>query len=190
MSPSAPDPYHLPEDLPVPRDDGAAAHLRGLPLPALALMGDDGRLHDLAAICRHKMVVYVYPATGVPGTDPIPDWDAIPGAPGCTVEALGFSRHAGRFQALGYDVVGLSAQATSEQREFKARVHLPFLLLSDPLRTLHERLGLPVFSAHGKTFFKRLVLVAVAGKVADVLYPVYPPDAAASEVLKMIAALR
>ena len=190
MSPSVPDPYRLPADLPMPQDDGAAAHLPGLRVPALDLIGDDGHMHDFSVLCRHKTVVYAYPATGVPGADPIPDWDAIPGAPGCTVEALAFRRHACRFKAVGYEVVGLSAQGTAEQREFKQRVDLPFLLLSDPLLTLHQRLGLPIFTAHGRTFFKRLVFVANGGEVRQVLYPVFPPDEAAAMVLKMIAAPR
>jgi peroxiredoxin len=189
VSVDKPDPYQLPAYLPVPQDDGAAAHLRGRSIPDLGLKGDDGQICNLGEVCRGKVVLYVYPATGVPGTDPIPDWDAIPGAPGCTVQALSFRQEAERFTALGYGVVGLSAQSTAEQAEFKQRVNLPFLLLSDPLLTLHDQLGLPTFSAHGRTFFKRMVLVIKAGKVTDLAYPVFPPDNAAHRALEMIGHL-
>jgi peroxiredoxin len=187
MHPS--DPYCLPDGLPVPHDDGAAAHLRGLRLPDVDLMGDDGRVVNLREVCGKRAAVFVYPATGVPGTDPAPGWDAIAGAPGCTVEALGVRQHAHQFAALGYEVLGLSSQSTAEQHEFRQRVDLPYLLLSDPARLLHQAIGLPVFAADGRIFYKRLVLVVLAGEVAQYLYPVYPPGDAALQVLALIERL-
>ena len=47
---------HLPADLPVPEDDGAADHLPGSWLPE--------RLTGLGA---DLLVAYVYPRTGTPG---------------------------------------------------------------------------------------------------------------------------
>jgi hypothetical protein len=44
---TAHDPRQLPEGLPVPLDDGAANHLTGLGLPALALAATDGSQVDL-----------------------------------------------------------------------------------------------------------------------------------------------
>ena len=35
------DPTQLPGDLPVPEDDGAADHLRGMPVPPIALPAED-----------------------------------------------------------------------------------------------------------------------------------------------------
>ena len=35
-------PLNLPDNLPVPRDDGAARHLRGARLPDIALAATDG----------------------------------------------------------------------------------------------------------------------------------------------------
>jgi hypothetical protein len=63
----------LPEDLPQPVDDGAAAHLAGKALPDLALPGTDGRSVSLARL-RGRTVVYAYPRTGEPGKPlPTPD---------------------------------------------------------------------------------------------------------------------
>ena len=60
----------LPEDLPVPEDDGACDHLPGLALPSLRLVSTAGRSVDLSA-ARGKTLVYCYPRTGRPG-QPLP----------------------------------------------------------------------------------------------------------------------
>src|SRR5713101_1109575 len=59
-------PYHLPADLPVPVDDGAARHLAGAALQSVALPSTSGgqvRLDDAAVSLA---VVYCYPRTGRP----------------------------------------------------------------------------------------------------------------------------
>jgi hypothetical protein len=47
-----PDVYTLPDDLPVPEDDGACDHLSGRSLPALQLPATAGERIDLSAIPR------------------------------------------------------------------------------------------------------------------------------------------
>lgn len=81
--------FPLPADLPVPIDDGAAAHLRGLALPDLALPSTDGSSVKLAEL-RGRCVIYVYPRTGQPGVDLPEAWDATPGARGCTPQSCAF----------------------------------------------------------------------------------------------------
>ena len=61
------DPYTLPADLPVPEDDGGAAHLTGLPLPDLELDSSQGTVN-----VRDLDVIYVYPRTGRPGVPSLP----------------------------------------------------------------------------------------------------------------------
>ena len=50
----------LPENLPVPTDDGAAAHLQGLFLPALTLPATDGSNVSLNEL-DGRWVIYIYP---------------------------------------------------------------------------------------------------------------------------------
>jgi peroxiredoxin len=173
----------LPVDLPVPEDDGAADHLTGMSLPELTLPStqDDGaNLTDLAQL---KLVAYVYPRTGIPG-QPLPEgWDDIPGARGCTPQSCAYRDSLAEFERLGTAVVGISAQTAEEQREFAAREHIPFPLLSDPDLTLAAALCLPTFEVEGVTLYKRLTLVAKGGRIVKVFYPVFPPDRNAAEVL-------
>jgi hypothetical protein len=58
-------------ELPRPEDDGAADGIEGRAVPAVALDATTGERVDLAELARGTAVVYVYPATGVPG-EPLP----------------------------------------------------------------------------------------------------------------------
>src|SRR2546423_1868371 len=62
----APDPHILPEGLPIPEDDGAAAHLEGAKVPPLFLPATSGGQIDLAAAAEGTLIVYLYPRTGAP----------------------------------------------------------------------------------------------------------------------------
>lgn len=174
--------FPLPTDLPVPLDDGAAAHLTGLALPEIVLPSTDGSSVNLGGL-RGRWVIYVYPRTGLPGVDLPEGWDAMPGARGCTPQSCGFRDHFAELAALGASVFGLSSQTTDYQREMRDRLHLPFELLSDVVLQLETVLGLPTFDVAGMHLFKRLTLVVDDGRIAKVFYPVFPPDRNAEEVL-------
>jgi peroxiredoxin len=176
------DPYVLPDDLPVPEDDGGADHLTGAPIPALVLESSQGPV-DLADLCAERAVVYVYPRSGRPDEPLLPGWNEIPGARGCTPQSCGFRDHAAALAALGARVAGVSAQPLEAQLEFAERNRMPFPVLSDERLELKAALGLPTFVTSGLELYKRLALVAEAGRIAKVFYPVFPPDRNAADVL-------
>lgn len=178
----------LPDDLPQPVDDGAADHLVGTRWPPLPLPASDGSSVDLGTLAG-RTVVYAYPRTGVPGENPlVPDWDAIPGARGCTPQACGFRDHHAELTAAGARVFGLSTQDTAYQRAAVDRLHLPFPLLSDAELRLASALRLPTFEVAGETLLRRLTLVVDDGVVSRVWYPVFPPDTHAATVLDWLRA--
>jgi peroxiredoxin len=177
----------LPADLPVPVDDGACDHLSGMQLPSLALPATDGSMVDLSML-PGRSVVYVYPRTGRPD-QPLPTgWDGIPGARGCTPQSCAYRDLAAELGALGARVFGLSTQDTGYQREAAARLHLPFLLLSDERLELTTALSLPTFEVDGMTLIKRLTLIIDDGAIETVFYPVFPPDADAANVATWLRA--
>ena len=187
------DPDRLPAGLPRPSDDGAARHLPGTVMPAMALPSTDGGPFAVNKIPDgfDRLIIYAYPKTGRPGVDPPAEWDEIPGARGCTPESCGFRDHAADLADLGAAVAGLSAQDTEYQREAAERLRLPFPLLSDADGRLAEALNLPVFTAWGGRLLKRLTLVIRAGAdgaaaIEHVCYPVFPPDRHAAEVLSWL----
>jgi peroxiredoxin len=180
----APDLLRLPEDLPVPVDDGAASHLPGRAMPAVSLPATDGRQVDLAALGGGRTVVYIYPMTGRPGVDLPEGWDDIPGARGCTPESCGFRNlHAELLAAGAAQVFGMSSQSSEYQREAVDRLHLPFAMLSDENLALAGALGLPTFTVDGTTLYRRLTMIITDGVIEHVFYPIFPPDLHAQEVL-------
>jgi len=173
----------LPDNLPVPQDDGAARHLQASKLPSVPLVATDGQEIDLSKLAG-RAVVYVYPRTGRPGEPNLEGWDAIPGARGCTPQSCGFRDHFAELKGLGVaHLFGLSTQDTNYQREAAERLHLPFPILSDRSLALTRAIKLPTFEAGGMTLLKRMALVINDGVIVKVFYPVFPPDQNAAEVI-------
>jgi len=174
------DVYALPANLPVPEDDGAADHLVGLELPDLTLESSRGDVN-----VRDFDVLYVYPRSGRPDRPLLPGWDETPGARGCTPQSCAFRDLYGE---IGVRVAGLSAQPLDDQLEFAERNAMPFPVIADPERKLYTALRLPTFEIAGFTLYKRITLVADAGRIVKVFYPVFPPDANAGDVLAWLRA--
>jgi peroxiredoxin len=195
----------LPPNLPVPEEDGAAAHLPGTTFPSLTLPSTRPRgpsavvpgmreqlrsEFDLAPLAAKRLVAYLYPRTGVPGVALPDSWDDIPGARGCTPQSCSYRDALAEFEQLGAAVVGISAQTAAEQAEFATREHIPFPLFSDPDLRLAAALRLPTFEVDGMRLYKRLTLVAEAGEIVKVFYPVFPPDRDAAAVLEWLRTRR
>ncbi len=181
------DPMTLPDSLPRPIDDSAADHLRRLSVPSLALPATGGGSVDLSHRSRGTtLVVFAYPRTGRPEVDSPAGWDAIPGARGCTPEACGFRDLSAEFADVGVEIYGLSTQDTDYQQEAVDRLKLPYPLVSDAALELTTALRLPTFSVEGMTLLRRLTMVIRDGRIDGVLYPVFPPDRAASDVLAFL----
>jgi peroxiredoxin len=181
------DVYTLPSDLPRPVDDGAARHLVGTRLPAIAMAATDGTTLTLASL-PGRTVVYCYPRTGRPDQEPPDGWNALPGARGCTPQSCAFRDHHRELVALGARVFGLSTQDTAYQREAAERLHLPFPLLSDADLAFAHALSLPTFDVASMRLLRRLTLIVRDGMVEHCFYPVFPPDRNADDVVRWLAA--
>ena len=169
--------YKLPDNLPVPQDDGGCDHLVGLSIPedvSLVRTRRDGEdekqtaaLVNLSQL-KGRTVIFCYPRTGRPNAAlPIPNWNDIPGnfsilnqyfgfefliqgARGCTPHSCGFRDFYQQFRALGVTCYGLSTQTTEYQQESRDRLHLPYDLLSDVELKLTRALKLPTFTVDSK----------------------------------------
>jgi peroxiredoxin len=177
--------FELPRDLPIPLDDGACDRLIETSLPSVALHSTQGRQIDLSVI-PGCIVLYCYPMTGQPGV-PLPNgWEEIPGARGCTPQSCNFRDRHQELRKIGAQVFGISTQSTEYQVEAANRLHLPFELLSDRDLSFAKALKLPMFEIERKQLIKRLTLIADAGKIVKVFYPVFPPDENADEVINWL----
>ena len=175
----------LPENLPVPVDDGATDHLETKQLPAILFSSTNDDVVNIRNLSG-LLVIYVYPMTGQPDV-PLPEnWDEIPGARGCTPQSCSFRDHYSELQKYKASVYGLSTQSSEYQQEAKERLHLPFELLSDSSLALKEALNLPTFSVNDMELYKRVTLIARDGIIEKVFYPVFPPGNNAVEVIKWL----
>jgi len=96
------------------------------PAPDFRASDDRGRARTLKDYAGKMVVLYFYPK----------DWSL-----GCTKEALEFKRLFGEFASRDVAVVGVSRDDVSTHKEFKSKLELPFDLLADPSRQMHEAYG-------------------------------------------------
>ena len=187
--------HTLPAGLPVPVDDGATAHLTGAAVPAVTLPATSGRSVDLRLWSAEAGVLFFYPRTGEAGRPAGPEWDAIPGARGCTPQSCGFRDLAAEFAGLGVRIAAVSTQDTAYQREFVERNHIPFEILSDAALELTQALTLPTFqfaagTGGAVTLIKRMAWYVEGGRIVTIWYPVFPPDRNAETVLAWLGERR
>lgn len=181
--------YKLPDNLPVPQDDGTCNHLQGMQMPSISLPSTNGRKVDLTSESG-MVVVYFYPMTGRPDGPPMIGWNEIPGARGCTPQSCAFRDHHSELRGLGVTVYGISAQSSEDQKEAAQRLHLPFELLSDSAFELTNALRLPTFEYNALRLIKRLTLIIENGTIRKVFYPVFPPNENADNVIAWLRADR
>lgn len=98
----------------------------GTPAPEFTLQNQDGDPVSLADFRGEKVVLYFYPAAMTPG---------------CTTQACDFRDSIASLSGAGYRVLGVSRDEPAKLKEFAERDALPFPLLSDPDRAVHEAYG-------------------------------------------------
>jgi peroxiredoxin len=177
----------IPEDLPVPLDDGGCAHLADTFLPEVFLISTTGQKTDLSQI-KGWIVVFCYPMTGRPGQSIPEGWIDIPGAAGCTPQVCSYRDNHDFFKKNNIHLYGLSTQTSEAQKEAVERLQIPYPLLSDSDTELTSMLRLPLLEATGLKLTKRLTLIIKDGVIKKCFYPVFPPDKNVSEVIEWFTA--
>jgi DNA-binding HxlR family transcriptional regulator/peroxiredoxin len=160
------------------------AALQGTRIPVLTLPAHLGGNLDVIDQTAAATVLFCYPATGTPA--PLPEnWNAIPGAAGCTLENRLFRDAHPQFQAVNVAVRGISTQRPGEQAAFAKAEGIPFPLLSDMDLHLAAALRLPTFHAGQGLRLKRAVLVADRDRIIhQVIFPVIDIPAAVDTALE------
>ena len=180
-----PDLIDLPNNLPIPEDDGGCSHLVGTQIPPIKLPATNGKLIDFSS-SDQRAVIYIYPMTGQPNIDLPEGWDTIPGARGCTPQSCSFRDHYNELKELGAMVYGLSTQSSDYQKEAVNRLHLPFPLVSDFNLDFIHALRIPTFTVSNMVLSKRVTLIIKDRTIEKVFYPVFPPDKNADQVISYL----
>jgi thioredoxin-dependent peroxiredoxin len=149
----------------------------GQKAPAFRLPRDGGELVTQADYAGQKLVLFFYPRADTPG---------------CTREAIDFTRLAGAFEAAGTAVLGISADPLKAQEKFRDKHKLAIPLISDEKHEMLEAYGAwGEKSMYGKSFLgilRTTVLIGTDGKVARVWRSV-KVDGHADEVLEAARSL-
>lgn len=171
-------------------DDGAYDHLRAaVRVPRLTLPSTVDGVTDVVADTPWT-VLFLFPATGMPGQpDPV-GWLDTPGAYGCTEESCGFRDVVDEFRDVQASIRGISNQTMREQNALAMRLGLPYPLMSDEEHRFTDALDLPTFSvADSPPRIRRATLIVTADRrIQHVVYPIPDPANHAREVLSLLRA--
>lgn len=134
-----------------------ARPLEGQTAPAFRLPRDGGNVVTLSDYTGQKLVLFFYPRADTPG---------------CTREAIDFTRLKDAFTAAGTAVLGISADPLKAQEKFRDKHSLGIPLISDEQHEMLDAYGAwGEKSMYGKRFLgilRTTVLIAADGKVAKV----------------------
>lgn len=129
----------------------------GAKAPAFTLPRDGGGALALTDFAGKKLVLFFYPRADTPG---------------CTREAMDFSRLKGAFAKADTDILGVSADPVAAQDKFKAKHKLSIALGSDEKRRMLEAYGVwQEKSLYGRKFMgivRTTFLIGTDQRVAQI----------------------
>ena len=145
--------------------------------PSFTLPRDGGNSVSLQDFAGRKLVLFFYPRANTPG---------------CTREAIDFTRLATDFAASGTAVLGISADSLKAQESFRDKHKLAVPLISDERHEMLEAYDAwGEKSLYGRKFLgiiRTTVLIDAAGRIAKVWRNVRV-DGHAEEVLALARTL-
>ncbi len=143
----------------------------GAKAPAFTLPRDGGGKVSLKEFKGRNLVLYFYPKADTPG---------------CTKEALAFSRLRAEFAKAGTAILGVSADPVASQDKFKSKHKLTIALASDETKKTLEAYGAwGEKSMYGRRFMgviRKTFLIDASGRIVRVWPKVRVPGHA-EEVL-------
>ena len=126
--------------------------------PDFTVNDEDGNPVKLKDFKGKKVVLYFYPRDMTPG---------------CTAESCNLRDNYKVLQKQGYEVLGVSTDTEKSHQKFIVKEKLPFHLLSDPDRKLHEAYGTWVEkSMYGRKYMgtaRVTFLINEKGVVEDII---------------------
>jgi peroxiredoxin Q/BCP len=142
---------------PLKQPSAKAALAEGAAAPAFRLPRDGGDSVSLSDFAGQKLVVFFYPRADTPG---------------CTKEAIDFTRLKSDFAATGTAVLGVSADPVKAQEAFRNKHQLAVPLISDERHEMLEAYGAwGEKSLYGRTFMgiiRTTVLIGANGRLARI----------------------
>lgn len=144
----------------------------GEKVPNLSINDQDGKPVNLANLKGQKVVLYFYPKDQTPG---------------CTTEACNLRDNYKLLLKQGFEVFGISTDTEKSHQKFITKEKLPFRLLADVDRKLHDAFGTWVEkSMYGRKYMgtARVTYVINENGIIDELIEKVNTKEHASQILK------
>jgi peroxiredoxin Q/BCP len=126
--------------------------------PDFKVNDQDGNPIKLSSFKGHKVVLYFYPKDMTPG---------------CTAQACDLRDNYKLLQKKGYVVLGISSDDEKSHRKFADKEELPFPLLADTDKAVHDKYGTwGEKSMYGRKFMGTLrttFVIDEKGKIEDII---------------------
>ena len=133
--------------------------------PDFEVNDQDGNPVKLSDYRGKKVVLYFYPKDNTPG---------------CTAESCNLRDNYSDLQKEGYEVLGVSTDSEKSHRNFIEKQSLPFNLLADTEKQIHEKYGTWVEkSMYGRKYMgtaRITFIIDEEGKIADIIDKVKTKD--------------
>jgi peroxiredoxin Q/BCP len=94
--------------------------------PDFKTTDQEGKEVKLSDFLGKKVVLYFYPKDNTPG---------------CTAEACNLRDNYEQFTSRGYEILGVSSDSEKSHQKFIDKFDLPFRLLADTDKSIHEKFG-------------------------------------------------
>jgi thioredoxin-dependent peroxiredoxin len=145
----------------------------GIKAPDFELPQDGGATTSLSDYRGRKLVLYFYPKADTPG---------------CTKEAMEFSRLKSAFAKAKTDILGVSADSVLAQDKFKRKHRLSIALASDETHRMLEAYGVwREKSMYGRKFLGIVRTTVLIGPDQEILR-IWPKVSVAGHAAEVLAA--
>jgi peroxiredoxin Q/BCP len=126
--------------------------------PKFESKDQDGNPVKLSDYKGKKVIIYFYPKDDTPG---------------CTAEACNLRDNYHRFTAQGYEILGISSDNEKSHRKFIDKYDLPFRLIADTDKSIHEKYGTWVEkSMYGRKYMgtaRTTFVIDEKGEIKDII---------------------
>jgi peroxiredoxin Q/BCP len=133
--------------------------------PDFTAKDQDGNPVKLSDYKGKKVVLYFYPRDNTSG---------------CTAQACNLRDNYQALQKEGYEVIGVSSDDETSHQKFISKFELPFTLIADTDKTVHEKYGVWVEkSMYGKKYMgtaRTTFIIDEKGVITDIISKVKTED--------------
>jgi len=148
----------------------------GSKAPDFTVKDQDGKDVKLSDFKGRKLVLYFYPKDMTSG---------------CTAESCNLRDNYKELQKQGYEVLGVSTDDEKSHRKFIEKEKLPFRLLADTDKALHNKYGTWIEkSMYGRKYMgieRTTFVIDRTGRIAQI-YPKVKVDGHITDVLEFVKA--